>query len=340
MTEAPRGGCSLDSSVKKAKLCKIPTNVLLRARTKRACLSMQPRAEQKSETSAKVDLVREICSYLRENLASKVTLASIGEHFGVSPFYVQRVFVDVMGISPRKYVEECRVGVLKLRLARGEPVLNALRRTGYASQSWLYENSRARLGMTPATYKAGGGRTRIMYSTGDCPIGRLLVAATNHGICSVNVGSDDRALVGALREEYPSARIVRTEKAKRLLEGVNDHLRGQRVRLPLDVRGTDFQLMVWSALRRIPLGETRSYSEVASMIGEPRATRAVANACAANPVPLIVPCHRVIRKDGGLGGYGLGLPRKRALLARERSLAEKDGGASPRESRRRTAPDV
>ncbi len=302
---------------------------------------MQYRATQKAETSkSKVDLVREICSYVRENLTSKVTLASIAGHFGVSPFHVQRVFVDVMGISPRKYIEECRVGVLKLRLARGEPVLNALRNTGYSSQSWLYENSRARLGMTPATYKAGGERVQIMYSTGDCPVGRLLVAATKHGICSVNVGTDDGALIEALQDEYPSARIVRTAKAERFLEGVNDHLRGQRVKLPLDVRGTDFQLMVWSALQRIPLGETRSYSEVASMIGEPRAVRAVANACASNPVPLIVPCHRVIRKDGGLGGYGLGLPRKKTLLARERSLVAKDNGTRPMDGRHRTAPDV
>lgn len=271
--------------------------------------------------ATKENLVKEICDYIRENLDSKVTLSTLGERFRISPYRLQRMFVEVMGISPRKYLEENRVGVLKLRLAKGEPVVNALRRTGYSSQSWLYENSRARLGMTPATYKEGGPGTSIMYATGDCPIGRLLVAATEHGICTINVGDDDEALLAALRREFPKAILVSEEKAKRYLDGVNRHLRGQEARLPLDLRGTDFQIKVWTALQRIPLGQTRSYSDVAVMVGEPRAVRAVANACASNPVPLIVPCHRVIRKDGSLGGYGLGLPRKRMLLAKERSLA-------------------
>jgi AraC family transcriptional regulator of adaptative response/methylated-DNA-[protein]-cysteine methyltransferase len=177
--------------------------------------------------------------------------------------------------------------------------------------------------MTPATYRNGAPGTLVAYATGDSPLGRLLVAATVHGVCSVNVGANDDELVGALKREYPKGRIIRTDDAELLLEGVRKHLHGQRVKLPLDIRGTDFQLRVWSALQRIPLGETRSYSEVAEMIGEPKAVRAVANACASNPVPLIVPCHRVIRKDGSLGGYGLGLPRKRTLLANERVLATK-----------------
>jgi AraC family transcriptional regulator of adaptative response/methylated-DNA-[protein]-cysteine methyltransferase len=268
----------------------------------------------------KESLVKGVCDYIRENLDSKVTLSTLGGRFGISPYRLQRMFVEVMGISPRKYLEENRVGVLKLRLAKGEPVVNALRRTGYSSQSWLYENSRARLGMTPATYKEGGSGTSIMYATGDCPIGRLLVAATEHGICTINVGEDDEALLGGLRREFPKAILTKDEKAKRYLDGVNKHLQGQEARLPLDLRGTDFQIKVWTALQRIPLGQTRSYSDVAVMIGEPRAVRAVANACASNPVPLIVPCHRVIRKDGSLGGYGLGLPRKKMLLTKERSL--------------------
>jgi len=270
--------------------------------------------------ATKEALVREVCDYIRENLDSRVSLTALGKHFGISPYRLQRTFVEVMGISPRKYLEESRVSVLKLRLARGEPVVNALRRTGYSSQSWLYENSRARLGMTPATYKEGGSGTSIVYAIGDCPIGRLLVAATEHGICTVNVGGDDETLVVALRKEFPNAFLVKDEKAEGYLDGVNKHLQGQEAKLPLDLRGTDFQIKVWTALQRIPLGQTRSYSDVAAMVGEPRAVRAVANACASNPVPLIVPCHRVIRKDGSLGGYGLGLPRKKLLLAKERSL--------------------
>ena len=262
-----------------------------------------------------------VCDYIRENLDSKVTLSNLGEHFKISPYRLQRMFMEVMGISPRKYVEENRITVLKMRLANGEPVVNALRRTGYSSQSWLYENSRARLGMTPGTYKNGGSGTSIVYATGDCPVGRLLVAATEHGICTINVGEDDETLLVALRREFPKALLVRDEKARRYLAGVNRHLQGQEAKLPLDLRGTDFQIKVWTAIQQIPLGQTRSYSEVATMVGEPRAVRAVANACASNPVPLIVPCHRVIRKDGNLGGYGLGLPRKKVLLATERSLA-------------------
>jgi AraC family transcriptional regulator, regulatory protein of adaptative response / methylated-DNA-[protein]-cysteine methyltransferase len=271
----------------------------------------------------RLGLVRDVCLYIQTNPTSKITLADLGRRLRISPYHLQRVFVDVMGISPRKYQEECRVGLLKLRLAKGEPVVGALRSTGYSSHSWLYKDSTLKLGMTPADYKAGGAGTVVAYAIGDSSLGRLLVAATVHGICSVDVGDDDTELVGALRREYPRARLVRSVGAARLLRGVKAHLRGQEVKLPLDLRGTDFQLKVWSALQQIPLGSTRSYSDVAQMIGEPTAVRAVANACGSNPVPLIIPCHRVIRKDGSLGGYGLGLPRKRALLAKERSLAGK-----------------
>jgi AraC family transcriptional regulator, regulatory protein of adaptative response / methylated-DNA-[protein]-cysteine methyltransferase len=281
---------------------------------------MQSETVSPETTPRRLELVKEVCSYIQENPASKITLAELGRRFGVSPYHLQRIFVDVMGISPRRYLEECRVTLLKLRLAKGESVVGALRATGYASHSWLYKDSRVKLGMTPANYKLGGSGMLVMYATGDSSLGQLLVAATDHGICSVDVGEDDDVLVAALKREYPKAKIVRSERAARFLQGINAHLQGQEVKLPLDIRGTDFQLRVWKALQQIPLGSTRSYSEVAEMIGEPSAVRAVANACGSNPVPLIIPCHRVIRKDGSLGGYGLGLPRKKALLAKERAL--------------------
>jgi AraC family transcriptional regulator of adaptative response/methylated-DNA-[protein]-cysteine methyltransferase len=284
---------------------------------------MQRAALERGWVSRRVDLVNEVCHYIKENSTTKISLGGLGKRFGVSPYHLQRVFTDVMGISPRRYLEECRLSVLKLRLAKGGPVLDAVRGTGYSSQSWLYGDSRRRLGMTPATYRNGGSGALVMYATGSCPIGRLLVAATSHGICSVNVGVNDRELEVALRSEYRNATIVKSDKLNDLLYGVKRHLSGQRARLPLDIRGTDFQLKVWAALQRIPLGETRSYSEVAEMMGAPLAVRAVANACASNPIPLIVPCHRVIKKDGSLGGYGLGLPLKRALLSSERALAAK-----------------
>jgi AraC family transcriptional regulator of adaptative response/methylated-DNA-[protein]-cysteine methyltransferase len=276
-------------------------------------------------SARRAGLVKSVCDHIRANSASRITLRSLGENFGLSPFHLQRIFSDMMGMSPRKYQEECRLSELRLRLARGEPVLSALRGTGYSSQSWLYEDSRTRLGMTPATYRNGAPGTLITYATGDSSLGRLLVATTEHGVCSVKVGHNDGELLHALRGEFPRARVTRGRRAKRFLDALNDHLSGQETKFPVDVRGTDFQLRVWIALRDIPLGETRSYSDVARMIGEPRAVRAVANACASNPVPLIIPCHRVIRKDGSLGGYGLGITRKKALLSTERVLAHRSG---------------
>ena len=277
------------------------------------------RAVFEAKSTRNADLVRKVCNYLKENSAERITLASLGARFGLSPFHLQRVFTDVMGMSPRVYLTECRLHDLRSRLAKGEPVLNALRRSGYSSQSWLYEDSRRRLGMTPATYRRGGEGASITYATGDSSLGRLLVAATDHGICSVKAGRTDAELTRSLRAEFPRAHIAGGASAKRYLDALNDHLNGQEVKFPLDIRGTDFQMKVWTALRDIPRGETRSYYDVAEMVGEPRAVRAVANACASNPVPLIIPCHRVIRKDGSLGGYGLGIGRKRALLTVERA---------------------
>jgi AraC family transcriptional regulator of adaptative response/methylated-DNA-[protein]-cysteine methyltransferase len=286
---------------------------------------MQRVLSEPKRPARNAELVSRVCDYIRENSTSKITLGSLGERFGMSPFHLQRVFTEVMGMSPRRYLEEYRLHDLRSRLAKGEPVVNALRGTGYSAQSWLYEDSRTRLGMTPATYRNGAPGTMIGYATGISSLGRLLVAATEHGVCSVKAGRSDDELIRALRKEFPRARISKGQRARRYLDALNDHLSGQEVRLPVDVRGTDFQLKVWMALRDIPVGETRSYSDVARIIGEPMAVRAVANACASNPVPLIIPCHRVIRKDGSLGGYGLGIGRKRALLSTERALAASKG---------------
>ena len=276
------------------------------------------RAISETKGTKNAELVKRVCSYLKENSAERTTLSSLGARFGLSPFHLQRTFTDIMGMSPREYLAECRLNDLRSRLAKGEPVLNALRRSGYSSQSWLYEDSRRRLGMTPATYRKGGQGATITYATGVSSLGRLLVATTAHGICSVKAGRNEADLVRSLQAEFPRAHISRGAGAKRYLGALNDHLNGQEVKFPLDVKGTDFQMKVWTALRSIPRGETRSYCDVAEMVGEPRAVRAVANACASNPVPLIIPCHRVIRKDGNLGGYGLGIGRKRELLAAER----------------------
>jgi AraC family transcriptional regulator, regulatory protein of adaptative response / methylated-DNA-[protein]-cysteine methyltransferase len=281
----------------------------------RECLRCKPRSAGPALRSAR--LVRSVCDYIQRNLEGDLSLKQLGVRFKVSPFHLQRVFKTVMGVSPRKYAEESRIARLKAELSRGETVSGALRRTGYRSQSWLYADSGTKLGMTPGTYRRGGEGEVIAYSIGDSPIGRLLVAVTERGICGIDVGETDRELIETLHKEYPRAAIARTAESERFLHGVMSYFSGQQVSLPLDLRGTPFQLKVWSALQTIPMGATCSYSDLAKMIGDPAAVRAVANACASNPVPLIVPCHRVVRKNGGLGGYGLGVGRKRALLRHE-----------------------
>jgi AraC family transcriptional regulator, regulatory protein of adaptative response / methylated-DNA-[protein]-cysteine methyltransferase len=280
----------------------------------RQCLRCKPRL-----TSQRVELVGRVCAHIQANLTKDLRLATLGEKFSISPFYLQRVFKEVVGMSPRRYTEECRINRLKRNLGDGQSVTSALRGVGYSSQSWLYSDSTAKLGMTPGVYRRGGVGMRISYVTGSSPLGRLLVAATEHGICMVNLGESDAELVQALHKEYPRSLMAESKEIQDLFDAVLGYFRGQQKKLPLDMRGTTFQRKVWSALQTIPDGSVSSYSDIAALIGQPRAVRAVANACGKNPVPLIVPCHRVVRKDGGLGGYGLGLWRKRALLAEERS---------------------
>jgi AraC family transcriptional regulator of adaptative response/methylated-DNA-[protein]-cysteine methyltransferase len=194
---------------------------------------------------------------------------------------------------------------------------------GYASSSRFYERAVPKLGMSPSTYRRGGAGVEIQYALADSPLGRLLVAATARGVCAVKMGSSDSELIGALRTEFPSAMIAETGTGalSRFTNSIVAHLRGghPRLDLPLDIRATAFQWRVWRALAQIPYGETRTYGEVARSIGRPRAVRAVARACATNPVPLAIPCHRVVPSGGGVGGYRWGAVRKRQLLKSERS---------------------
>ena len=281
----------------------------------RACMRCKP--QQPGPRIRQAELASEICDFIRTNFSRKLTLATLAAQFSISPYHLQRTFKRAVGVSPRQYLEEYRISKLKTYLSKGRPVVGALYGTGYNSQSWLYRNSTRKLGMTPGTYRRGGMGMRIGYLTDSSPLGRLLVAATEHGICAVSLANSDEELVAALHKEYPKATISKSEDTRRLLRDVLKFFEGQLLSLPLDLRGTDFQRKVWAALQTIPYGSTSSYSDVARMIGEPRAVRAVANACGDNPVPLIIPCHRVIRKDGSLGGYGLGIHRKRQLLAME-----------------------
>ncbi|HLI08351.1 MAG TPA: bifunctional DNA-binding transcriptional regulator/O6-methylguanine-DNA methyltransferase Ada [Ktedonobacteraceae bacterium] len=284
----------------------------------RACKRCRPR--EASSREEQVALVRQLCAYIDEHLEQRLTLAELGEQVHLSPYHLQHVFKRVMGITPRQYAGARRMEQFKTRLKEGETVTTALFDAGYSSSSRLYERVPGQLGMTPVTYRKGGAGMHIRYTIVDSPLGRLLVAASERGICSVCLGDDDAPIEAALRREYNAADIQRDDAE--LSEEVNEllrYLRGQQpyLDLPVEVQATAFQWRVWQELRAIPYGGTRSYSEIARAIGRPQARRAVARACASNPAALVIPCHRVVREDGDPGGYRWGVERKRRLLAQE-----------------------
>lgn len=271
-------------------------------------------------------LVKRVCKLIETTLlddgAGTPSLAALGEAARMSPFHLQRTFRKTLGITPRQYADAFKLDVLKRRLRAGSDVTTAMQEAGYGSPSRLYEKAPARLGMSPATYARGGAGAEIGFAIADCALGRVLVGATKKGICRIALGESDAWLRATLGSEYPAATIRADEKRLGVwVTAIVRHLEGKQIALdlPLDVCATAFQWKVWEALRAIPYGETRSYAQVAASISAPRGARAVASACANNPVALIVPCHRVVRGTGHLGGYRWGLERKKRLLADERS---------------------
>jgi AraC family transcriptional regulator of adaptative response/methylated-DNA-[protein]-cysteine methyltransferase len=285
----------------------------------RACRRCRPRTD--AARDPQLELAVRACRAIEAYEEGMPSLAALAAGLDVSPHHLQRTFKSLTGVTPHQYAAALRARRLKSLLRAGEGVAAALYEAGYGSSSRLYEASDAQLGMTPATYRRGGRGMEIRYAVVPCPLGRLLVAATARGICAVELGEDDGLLAAALAAEYPAARIERGEGSfPAWVQGIAGYLAGERggLDLPLDVQATAFELRVWEALRKIPYGETRSYGEVAAALGAPRAARAVARACAANPAALVTPCHRVVRADGQPGGYRWGEERKRALLAMER----------------------
>ncbi|MCG8351691.1 MAG: bifunctional DNA-binding transcriptional regulator/O6-methylguanine-DNA methyltransferase Ada [Chloroflexales bacterium] len=285
----------------------------------RACKRCCPQPGHVSGVSTL--LVEKVCRYIEDHLDDTLTLEYLGAQLGLSPYHLQRTFKHVMGITPRQYVDARRLDRLRNSLKEGQNVTEALYEAGYSSSSRLYERAAGQLGMTPATYRRGGAGMQIDYAIANCILGRLLVAATERGICFVSLGDADEPLEVALHSEFPAAAIQRDDE--RLRDWVTTiilHLSGQRPQLdlPLDVQATAFQRQVWEALQAIPYGETRTYGEIARQLGNPKAVRAVGRACATNPVSLVVPCHRAIGSDGGLHGYRWGLERKQALLEQEK----------------------
>jgi AraC family transcriptional regulator of adaptative response/methylated-DNA-[protein]-cysteine methyltransferase len=270
-----------------------------------------------------VDKIRRACVYL-SNVDGHPALATLAARLGGSPYHLQRNFKRLVGVSPREYAEACRLGNVKRSLRQAGDVTGAMFDAGYGSSSRFYERAAPKLGMTPSIYRRGGAGMHIQYTVVDSPngaLGRLLVAATSRGVCAVAIGSSDAELTRGLSREYPAAAIAPdTGLLAQWANAIVAHLAGRepRLDLPLDVQATAFQWQVWQALAAIPYGETRTYGEVAAAIGRPRAVRAVARACATNPVALAIPCHRVLPAAGGTGGYRWGAARKQSLLATER----------------------
>ncbi len=264
--------------------------------------------------------VSHAAGYIEKHIESPVTLATLARETGVSPFHLQRAFKRALGISPREYQNAERRRRLAQRLRKGDTVSRATYEAGFGSSSRVYERSKS-LGMTPATVRKGGVGQKIQFSIVSSPLGRLLGAYTEHGVCAVRLGNDDNGLEHELRAEFHNAEIRRAgttihEWITAIVKSLDGHRPGTAI--PLDAQGTAFQHRVWKALQQIPRGTTLSYSDVARKIGRPTAVRAVARACATNPVALVIPCHRVVREDGGLGGYRWGIERKEQLLASEK----------------------
>lgn len=256
--------------------------------------------------------------------AGEPTLADLAAAVGISASHLQRRFSARFGISPAEYLAQRKLGTLKSALREGSDVSAALYDAGYGSPSRVYEGGAARLGMTPGRYRAGGAGEQIRWSLARTALGTALVATTERGVCMVELGDDAAALEAKLRAEFPQAQLERVDAGRDeflapRLRAVADTLGGQAHAVPVDLLGTAFQKKVWDALMKIPAGQTRSYAQVAEQIGAPGSARAVARACAGNRVAVVVPCHRVVRGDGSLGGYRWGLPLKEKLLQRERA---------------------
>jgi AraC family transcriptional regulator of adaptative response/methylated-DNA-[protein]-cysteine methyltransferase len=284
----------------------------------RACLRCRPKAIDGNPQSA---LVRAICRYIEQNIEDRLTLAVLAGKFRRSAFHLQRMFKSVLGISPKAYIDACRLRQVKQNLQAGHDVTTSLYAAGYGSSSRLYERTSSQLGMTPEKYRRGAVAAVVRFTIATSPLGRMLIAATDKGICAIQFGDSDEALQQGLMREFPFAARRRDDTALaewrvslgQLMAGHDAH-----PSLPLDIRATAFQRRVWEHLQDIPRGETQSYSAVAKKLGMPKATRAVARACATNPVAIAIPCHRVVRESGEPGGYRWGIERKEHLLAMEK----------------------
>jgi AraC family transcriptional regulator, regulatory protein of adaptative response / methylated-DNA-[protein]-cysteine methyltransferase len=283
----------------------------------RPCKRCKPDASGRRDPGS--EIVEGVCRYIDTHPDEPVTLDALGRALGVSPFHLQRTFKAITGITPRAYADSRRLASLKAGLREGHSVTRSLYDAGYGSSSRLYERASSQLGMTPARYRKQGSGVIIHYTIAPTPIGKMLLAATQRGVCAVRFGDDAVKLESDLRAEFPKAEIAPSEaKLQKQVKALRAIMQGDTATsLPLDIQATAFQRRVWEALEAIPRGETRSYSKIAAEIGAPKAARAVARACATNPVAVAIPCHRVVRENGDMGGYRWGVGRKKKLLAME-----------------------
>jgi len=283
----------------------------------RACLRCRPKSFSGNTQS---DGMKAICRFIEQHLDEPMTLARLGKEFRQSPFHLQRRFKAALGITPREYADSCRLRLLKRNLQAGDSVTRAMYDAGYGSSSRLYERTASQLGMTPDKYRRGAIAAAIRYTCADSPLGRMLIAATDRGICAIQFARSDGELLEGLKREFPFAgRKADDGGLQSWVDALLKHMHGKDLdsSLPLDIRATAFQRCVWAYLQSIPFGATQSYSQVAKAIGRPRAARAVARACATNRIAVAIPCHRVVREDGSMGGYRWGMERKKALLEME-----------------------
>ncbi|MGQ0596820.1 methylated-DNA--[protein]-cysteine S-methyltransferase [Aquabacterium sp.] len=274
------------------------------------------------------DMVVALCRHIERAEASP-RLDDLAALAGISASRLLRVFKAHTGLTPRAYAAAQRARRVREQLAGGAPVTQAMYGAGYSSSGRFYEESTAVLGMTPTEFKAGGAQSEIRFAVGQCSLGAVLVAASARGVCAILLGDDPDALVRDLQDRFKTARLIGADDAfEQWVAQVVGLIESPRVglALPLDIQGTAFQQRVWQALRGIPAGQTVSYTELAQRIGSPGAVRAVAGACAANPLAVAIPCHRVVRHDGALSGYRWGVERKRVLLCREAEESAKVAG--------------
>jgi AraC family transcriptional regulator of adaptative response/methylated-DNA-[protein]-cysteine methyltransferase len=286
----------------------------------RACKRCDPKGDRARIAQA---VIRDASAFIEASEAVP-SLDVLAKRSGYSRFHFLRMFRDHTGLTPRGYAEAVRARRLQAALAGGDRVIDAVAEAGFGSESRVYEKTATLLGMTPGAARRGGSGERIRTALADCPFGRLLVGATDAGVCFIGFAEPDDSLMADLRRRFPKATIATGDAALAdTVRAVVDFLREpkQALELPLDLRGTAFQQRVWRTLCSIPAGETRTYTQLAAMAGNPKAVRAAARSCATNPVALAVPCHRVIGSDGSLTGYRWGVARKQALLEQESRLA-------------------